>query len=92
MPYWTTGILSSIAGALNPVGPLLILLSAAAASFGGKSGLAWMWTLLRGPRIPSSELQMPRIQRSWGWMVVAIILAIVFIAVLGPGVKFHSAS
>ena len=92
LPYWTTGILSSIAGALNPVGPLLILLSAAAASFGGKSGLAWMWMLLRGPRIPSSELQMPEIQRSWGWMVVAIILAIVFIAVLGPGVKFHSAS
>ena len=92
LPYFTTGILSCIAGALNPVGPLLILLSAAAASFGGNSGLAWMWTLLYGPRIPSSELQMPEIQRNWGWMVVAIILAIVFIAVLGPGVKFHSES
>ncbi len=51
-PYLTAGILSCIAGTLNPVGPLLILVSAAAASFGGKSGLAWMWTLLRGPRIP----------------------------------------
>ena len=91
-PYLTTGILACIAGALNPVGPLLILISAAAASFGGKSGLAWMWMLLRGTRIPNSELQMPEIQRSWGWMAVAIILAIVFIAVLGPGVKFHSAS
>src|ERR1700686_1165656 len=58
-PYLTAGILSCIAGALNPVGPLLILVSAAAASFGGKSGLAWMWTLLRGPLIPGSELQMP---------------------------------
>lgn len=92
LPYFTTGILSCVAGALNPVGPLPILLSAAAASFGGKSGLAWMWTLLGGPRIPSSELQMPEIQRSWGWMVCAIILAIMFIAVLGPGVKFHSSS
>ena len=89
-PYLTAGILSCIAGALNPVGPLLILVSAAAASFGGKSGLAWMWTLLRGPRIPSSELQMPEIERSRGWMVVAVILAIVFIAGLGPGLKFHS--
>ena len=91
-PYLTTGILSCVAGALNPVGPLLILLSAGAASFGGKSGLAWMWTLLRGPRIPSSELQMPEIQRSWGWIVVAILVAILFIAVLGPGVKFQPGS
>jgi hypothetical protein len=89
-PYLTAGILSCIAGALNPVGPLLILLSAAAASFGGKSGLAWMWTLLRGPLIPSSELQMPEIKRSRGWMVAAVILATVFIAGLGPGVKLHS--
>jgi hypothetical protein len=89
-PYLTAGILSCIAGALNPVGPLLILISAAAASFGGKSGLAWMWTLLRGPLIPSSELQMPEIKRSRGWMIAAVILATVFIAGLGPGVKLHS--
>ncbi|MGB7845785.1 MAG: hypothetical protein WBL63_09240 [Candidatus Acidiferrum sp.] len=87
-PYLTSGILSCAAGALNPVGPLLILLSAAAASFGGHSGLAWMWTLLHGPRIPSSELQMPEIERRWGWMIAAAVLAIVFIAGLGPGVKF----
>jgi hypothetical protein len=75
---------------LNPVGPLLILVSAAAASFGGNSGLAWMWTLLRGRPIASNELQMPEIERSRGWMVAAVILAIGFIAGLGPGVKFHS--
>jgi len=90
VPYLTSGILSCAAGALNPVGPLLILISAAAASFGGYSGLAWMSNLLYGPRIPSSELQMPEIERSLGWMVAAVILAIGFIAELGPGVKFHS--
>jgi len=90
VPYLAAGILSCIAGAVNPVGPLLILASAAAASFGGKSGLAWMWTLLRGPRISSSELQMPEIERSRGWMVAAVLLAVVFIAGLGPGLKFHS--
>jgi hypothetical protein len=89
-PYLTAGILSCVAGALNPVGPLLILVSAAAASFGGKSGLAWMWTLLHNPRIPSSELQMSEIERSLGWIVAAVILATVFIAGLGPGVRFHS--
>jgi hypothetical protein len=89
-PYFTAGILSCVAGALNPVGPLLILVSAAASSFGGHSGLAWMWNLLHGPRVPSSELQLPEIKRSRGWMVAAVILAMAFIAGLGPGVKFHS--
>jgi hypothetical protein len=89
-PYLTAGVLACIAGALNPVGPLLILISAAAASFGGNSGLAWMSNLLQGPRIPSSEFQMPEIERSRGWIIAAVLLAIGFIAGLGPGVKFHS--
>jgi hypothetical protein len=90
VPYITAGILACIAGALNPVSPMLILISAAASSFGGHSGLAWMWNLLRGPRIPSSEFQMPEIKRSRGWIIAAVLLAIVFIAGLGPGVKFRS--
>jgi hypothetical protein len=89
-PYLTAGVLACVAGALNPVGPLLILISAAAASFGGNSGLAWMWNLLYGPRIPSSEFQMPEIERSRGWIIAAVVLAIGFIAGLGPGVRFHS--
>jgi hypothetical protein len=88
--YFTAGILSCVAGALNPVGPLLILVSAAASSFGGHSGLAWMWTLLQGPRITSSELQMSEIERGWGWMISAVVLTVAFIAGLGPGVTFHS--
>jgi hypothetical protein len=90
VPYLTGGVLSCVAGALNPVGPLLILLSAAAASFGGHSGMAWMWALLHGPSIPSTELQMPEIKRSKGWIVAAAVLATAFIAELGPGVKFAS--
>ena len=90
VPYLTGGALSCVAGALNPVGPMLILISAAAASFGGNSGLAWMWTLLYGPRFPSSEFQMPEIERSRGWIIAAVVLAIAFILRLGPGVRFHS--
>lgn len=89
-PYLTSGVLSTVAGALNPVSPLLILISAAAASFGGHSGLAWMSNLLLGPRIPSTQLQLPEIKRSWGWIIAAAILAVLFIAGLGPGVKLHS--
>src|SRR3984893_10213085 len=90
VPYLTAGVLSCVAGALNPVGPLLILISAAAASFGGHSGLAWMWNLLHNPRIPSSEFQVPEIENSREWMIVAVVSAIGFITGLGPGVKFHS--
>ena len=89
VPYLTAGVLACVAGALNPVGPLLILISAAAASFGGNSGPAWMWNLLYGPRIPSSEFQMPEIEPSRGWIIAAVVLAIGFIMGLGPGVKFH---
>ena len=91
VPYLTGGVLSCAAGALNPVGPLLILISAAAASFGGNSGLAWMWNLLHGPRIPSSGFQMPEIDRSRGWIIAAVLLAIGFIMGLGPGVKLRPA-
>ncbi|HEY6970853.1 MAG TPA: hypothetical protein VJA94_16700 [Candidatus Angelobacter sp.] len=89
VPYFSAGILSCVAGALNPVGPLLVLISAAAASFGGLSGLAWMWTLLQNPRMPSSQFQMPEMERSLAWIIVAVVVAIGFIAGLGPGVKLH---
>ena len=89
-PYIISGVLACVAGGLNPVGPLLILISAAAASFGGNSGLAWMWSLLYGPRIPSSEFQMPEVERSWPWIIAAEMLAIGSIAGLGPGVRFRS--
>jgi hypothetical protein len=88
-PYLICGILSCVAGTLNPVGPVLILISAAAASFGGKSGLAWMWTLLQGTRIPSSDLQMAGLERSRGWIFAALLLGVLFIAGLGPGIKFR---
>ncbi len=48
IPYFSDGILSYIAGLFNPVGMVLVAISAAAASFGGASGLAWMGMLLPG--------------------------------------------
>ena len=89
VPYLTSGILSCAAGALNPVGPVLILISAGASSFGEHSGLAWMASLLYSPRISSTQLHMSEIKRAWGWVIAAVVLAIVF-AGPGPGVKFHS--
>jgi hypothetical protein len=90
VPYLTGGILSCVAGMFNPIGLILVAVSAAAASFGGTSGLAWMWQLFLGHRIPRVASEMPPLSRSRGWMIAAGILGTFFIAILGPGLKFRS--
>jgi hypothetical protein len=90
VPYFTDGILSCVAGLFNPVGMILVAISAAAASFGGASGLFWMWNWLKGSRISTGSFEMPPLTRSRGWIVAAGILAVIFVAVLGPGLKFHA--
>ena len=90
IPYFAGGILMCIAGALNPQGMILILISAAASTFGGTSGLMWSthW-LNRGTLIPYGPLAEPMpIDRSWPLIVAAGAIAIAFIAILGPSVRF----
>jgi hypothetical protein len=88
LPYFAGGILACIAGALNPVGWMLVALSAAASTFGGTSGLLWMIDWLRGDRIPLGSSPEPSpILRSWPWVVTAAIMAMAFIIVLGPGLR-----
>ena len=89
-PYLTDGILSCIAGLFNPIGMILVAISAAAASFGGASALVWMPEWLHGNRIRSTEFQMPPLKRSRAWIASAAVVALVFIFALGRGVKFHS--
>lgn len=79
--YFTGGLLYCISGAFNPHGPLLIAISAAAASFGGASGLTWM-----DSHVPAGGTRV--IERSVGWIVTAAIVAAVFIGVLGPSIRF----
>lgn len=87
--YFAGGTLSCIAGLLNPVGMILVAISAAAASFGGTSGLAWMPQLLHGQRVAASGGTQPLlVSRSWGWIVLGAVAAAVFVLVLGPGVRF----
>jgi hypothetical protein len=88
VPYLAGGILYVAAGALNPVSPLLVLISAAAASFGGASALAWMTELLRKPGYPAASGAPLAIGRSPGWIALAVATALVFVAILGPGLRF----
>jgi hypothetical protein len=68
---------------------ILVALSAAASTFGGTSGLLWMMNWLRGDGIPlGSEPEPLPIRKSWPLIVTACVLALVFVAVVGPGVRF----
>jgi hypothetical protein len=87
IPYLVGGTLYTVSGMFNPVGMVLVAISAAAASFGGTSGLAWMWQVPRGK--PADESVHPEpIERSLGWMIAGAIAAIVYIGALGPGIRF----
>jgi hypothetical protein len=93
LPYFAGGILACLAGSLNPQGMILVALSAAASTFGGTSSLLWMMNWLKGDRIPlGSETEPMPISRSWPWIVTAFVLALAFVMVLGPGVRFYGRS
>jgi hypothetical protein len=87
VPYIAGGVLYVTAGLLNPESPMLVLISATAASFGGASALAWMAQLLRNrERYPPSAAPALGLARSWPWLVAGALAAAIFIGVLGPGI------
>ncbi len=83
--YFTAGLLHCISGLLNPVGMILVVISAAASSFGGLSALAWMWQMAGGVTPRGDRTSLPR---SWAWIAAGAVVSILFIVVLGPGVRF----
>ena len=89
VPYLAGGILSCIAGVFNPVGMVLVAISAAAASFGGTSALAWMTEWLKSDSFPARPGPAISIDRRWNWIVAGAVLAVLFVAVLGPGIRLR---
>ena len=86
--YGAGALLYCISGALNPHGLLLLAVSAAAASLGGTSGLAWGPQLLRGQREASpADVPPARIPRDMRLLVVALLIGLTFIFLLGPGIR-----
>jgi hypothetical protein len=90
--YIAGGTLSLLAGFLNPSGLALVAISGAAASLGGTSGLAWGPQMLRGSPTPVANAppsDPEAIARSWPVIALAVAMSILFIVILGPGVRFH---
>ncbi|MDQ2886920.1 MAG: hypothetical protein M3Y39_12655 [Chloroflexota bacterium] len=73
--------LSSI---FNPVSPLLILISGAAASFGGTAFLMFINSFLRKPLATTPEIPLTP-TRNWFWIGLGIVALLIYFVVLGPG-------
>jgi hypothetical protein len=84
LPYLAAGLLSCAAGAFDPLGIKLLLVSTIPAAFGGSSGLLWADNLI--PRgVPGPNLVVSRSRR---WWVAAVILGGGYVVILGRGIIF----
>jgi hypothetical protein len=84
--YIAGGLLYCLSGLFNPVGPILIAISAAASSFGGASGLLWLTRFLH--RGKHSLAAAAALDRSYLWIAAGCVVSLIFVAILGPGIHF----
>jgi hypothetical protein len=83
--YLAGGLVSAVIGAFNPQGIVIVLISAAAASLGGTSGLAWEMQFMNRE---TQSSQVPfQLERHWGWIVAGVITILLYGIILGPSIK-----
>ena len=83
IPYYAAGIFSCIAGAFDPLGIKLLLISTMPAAFGGSSGLLWADNLM--PKLAGEPALIVRKQHAW-W-IAAIVLGGAYAWFLGRGIE-----
>jgi hypothetical protein len=85
LPYFAACIFYCIAGAFDPLGIQLLLVSTIPAAFGGLSGLVWADKYV--PRTaPEKPLAVAPSRALW---ITAAIFAVAFVAILGRGIEFR---
>lgn len=83
--YIAIAAFAIVGGMFEPDGAFLVLISAAAASLGGMSALAWGPQLLQDPRVGRPEEEPLQVPRDARWIIAAALVVLVWAAVLGPG-------
>jgi hypothetical protein len=83
--YLSGCTMSVLVGFLNPQGLIIVLISAAAASIGGTSALAWMMQWLN--RKKETAQPMLTLPRSWVWIGVCAAGVLLYALILGPSLR-----
>lgn len=85
LPYLAACTFNCLAGAFDPMGVRLLLISTIPAVFGGSSGMLWLDGFLPRP-LPIEPLV---VDRSRAWWIFAAIFGLAHILVLGRGIEFR---
>ena len=85
LPYIAACLFSCAAGALDPLGLKLFLVSTVPAAFGGSSGLLWADALM--PHEPPAHPLF--VQPSRAWWIAAALLGGCYIFFIGRGIHFN---
>jgi hypothetical protein len=88
VPYLVGSAVNTLAGIFNPDSPLLVLTSAAAASFGGTIGLFWAGFTagMSPPKTQIAKEVAKTVTRSWLWVGLGVGAVLVYFLILGPGI------
>jgi len=89
LPYFSAILLLSLAALLNPLGIQLLWQSALPATAGGQSGLLWFEHYI--PRATEPQRTPEPLSRNYVWVGVAVVLAFLYVVVLGRGITLHLA-
>ena len=84
LPYYAACCFYSFAGAFDPLGIHLLLLSTIPAAFGGNSGLMWADALF--PKQATGPTLV--VGRQPAWWIAAAVIGIFYILTLGRGIQF----
>lgn len=83
LPYLASCLFNCAAGAFDPLGLKLFLVSTVPGTFGGSSGLLWLDSLMsRG-----AARQPLIVARQPGWWIAAALFAAAYIAIVGRGIN-----
>lgn len=89
--YFAGGLTACLAGVRNPMGWKLVLISAAASSFGGASGLLWIPSIAapaarKQQQKETAAVAIPGLPLLWA---VTAVLLVEYVWWLGPGITFR---